>query len=68
MSIGLHAGWIFWLKSYGFLTRETHGAARAWWGSERLIDGWLPLAVLAAVFGVMLRAGRSSAKPRPSAI
>jgi membrane protease YdiL (CAAX protease family) len=45
-SIGLHGGWIFWMKSYGWLTRET-GAANAWlWGTRRLTDGWLALGVL----------------------
>ncbi|MBI3191079.1 MAG: CPBP family intramembrane metalloprotease [Pedosphaera parvula] len=46
-SIGLHAGWIFWLKSYGFLTGEIAGANTWLWGTGRLIDGWLALFVLA---------------------
>ena len=46
-SVGLHAGWIFWLKSYGFLTRETAGANAWFWGTGKLIDGWLALPVLA---------------------
>ena len=45
-SIGLHAGWIFWLKSYGLLTREAAGANASFWGTSRLIDGWLALVVL----------------------
>lgn len=49
-SIGLHAGWIFWLKSYGFLSSETKGANLWWWGTGRLaiVSGWLALPVLAA--------------------
>jgi CAAX protease family protein len=47
-SIGLHAGWIFWLKSYGILTAAAPGANGWWWGSSKLIDGWLALPVLAA--------------------
>jgi hypothetical protein len=36
-SIGLHAGWIFWLKAYGAFTASTHtprpgfGARAKWW-------------------------------------
>ena len=48
-SIGLHAGWIFWLKFYGFITRETAHANVWFWGTSRLIDGWLALIVLAFV-------------------
>ena len=45
-SIGLHAGWIFWLKSYNFLTVYM-GTGSAWlWGSSKLTDGWSALAVL----------------------
>lgn len=45
--LGLHAGWIFWLKSYGFLTTEVPGANLWLWGSARMIDGWLASVVLA---------------------
>ncbi len=51
-SIGLHAGWIFWLKSYGLLSRQS-GAAQAFWGSDNLIDGWVSLLVLMAVLGLV---------------
>ena len=57
MSIGLHAGWIFWLKSYGFLTREKPGANTWLWGTGKLIDGWIALAVLAVLFVVVWRWG-----------
>ena len=46
-SIGLHAGWIFWLKAYGFATSDVPGANSAIWGSGRLFDGWLALGLLA---------------------
>ena len=40
-SIGLHGGWIFWLKTYGSLT-VARPEASAWiWGSSRLLDGWV---------------------------
>ena len=52
-SIGLHAGWIFWLKSYGFLTRDTAGVNPWFWGTNRLIDGWFALPVLAITLRVI---------------
>ena len=54
-SIGLHAGWIFWLKIYGFLTRDAAGANAWLWGTHKLIDGWLALIVLSLVFLVLCR-------------
>ena len=56
-SIGLHAGWIFWLKSYGFLTRGVPGANAWWWGTGRLalVSGWLALPVLVATLLVFMR-------------
>jgi uncharacterized protein len=48
-SIGLHAGWIFWLKTYGFLSRPA-AAHASFWGTDNLIDGWLSLIVLAILF------------------
>lgn len=53
-SIGLHAGWIFWLRSYRTLTDPTPGAAAWFWGGNRLIDGWLALGVLSAMLGLFL--------------
>ncbi len=47
--MGLHAGWIFWLKSYGFLTVEAPTATGALWGSAKLYDGWAALIVLSLV-------------------
>src|SRR6266446_2375166 len=47
--IGLHAGWVFCLKLYGFLTAAQPGADAGFWGTEKLIDGWLALIVLAPV-------------------
>jgi hypothetical protein len=47
-SIGLHAGWIFWLKIYGALTFGPMRSASWFWGGDKLIDGWLAFFVLAA--------------------
>jgi uncharacterized protein len=54
-SIGLHAGWIFWLRVYGALT-DTAGASGRWfWGTDRLTDGWLALPVLAFALWLLHR-------------
>lgn len=50
-SMGLHAGWIFWLKSYGFLTLQKRGTA--WFNSDNILDNWLTAAVLCLVFGIV---------------
>lgn len=50
LGIGMHAGWIFWLKSFGFLTRDIPGpGATAFWGTSRLYDGWPTCGILVAV-------------------
>jgi len=48
-SIGLHAGWVFWLKTYGTFTITVPSAATWFWGTNKMIDGWLALIVLVAV-------------------
>lgn len=48
-SMGLHAGWIFWLKSYGAFTMAQSGAATWFWGTRKMTDGWLALIVLVGV-------------------
>jgi membrane protease YdiL (CAAX protease family) len=58
MSIGLHAGWIFWLTTYRLLTQEAPRASRSIWGSDKLIDGWLPFFMLAVVLAGLWRMGR----------
>ena len=50
VGIGLHAGWIFWLKSFGFLTRDTHSPGTSgFWGTAKLYDGWPACGILIAV-------------------
>jgi membrane protease YdiL (CAAX protease family) len=64
LGVGVHAGWIFWLKSYGFATTTqsaAHAAPGSWWGSPRLFDGWIALGIL-ALAGWML--GRLLPGPR----
>lgn len=64
-SIGLHAGWIFWRSPYASLTRQTDGASVWFWGSDKLTDGWLALAVLAALLPVMLKLTARPEQPAP---
>jgi membrane protease YdiL (CAAX protease family) len=45
-SIGLHGGWIFCLKTYGAFTASTPRAAAWFWGTGKMVDGWLALWVL----------------------
>jgi uncharacterized protein len=51
-SIGLHAGWIFWLKSYKLVTQPAPGASPALWGTDKLVDGWVALIILVGVLWV----------------
>jgi hypothetical protein len=54
-SVGLHAGWIFWLKTYGTVTSAVPGGAAWFWGTTRLLDGWLAFFVLASLLMVVQR-------------
>ena len=54
-SMGLHAGWIFWLKFFGVIAVVQPGADIWLWGSSKLIDGWLALLVLGGVLWVVSR-------------
>ena len=62
-SFGLHSGWIFWLKTYGLLTRAVPGANRPWFGTEKMVDGWLALLVLGMAGAILLTVWRSPAPP-----
>jgi uncharacterized protein len=57
-SIGLHAGWIFWLKACGFLSHAS-GAHPLFWGTDNLIDGWLSFIILAVLFVLIARQKRN---------
>jgi uncharacterized protein len=54
-SIGLHAGWIFWLKTYKFFTRPMDESHAWFWGTGKLIDGWVAFAVLLATWWWLAR-------------
>ena len=51
-SIGLHAGWIFWLKSFSFFTVTAKQSV--FWGSGKLIDGWAATIVLVPLLVVFI--------------
>jgi membrane protease YdiL (CAAX protease family) len=62
VSMGLHAGWIFWLKFYGFLTVKAPGGNPSLWGGDGLVDGWLALPVLGCVFWIVSKLKMSGAR------
>lgn len=51
LSIGLHAGWVFWLKFYGLLTVQQPLAQQysLFWGTGKLFDSTLALTILLPV-------------------
>jgi uncharacterized protein len=54
-SIGLHAGWIFWLASYRVFTKDVAGTSVWFWGGGRMVDGWLAMFGLAAALAIFTR-------------
>jgi membrane protease YdiL (CAAX protease family) len=54
-SIGLHAGWIFWLKTYAYITQDTPGAPTWFFGTGRLVNGWLAFIILGAFLALLTR-------------
>ena len=50
-SIGLHAGWIFWLKSWALVTVQQE--TNSFWGTNKLIDGWAATLVLLGVLALL---------------
>lgn len=52
-SIGLHTGWVFWLKLFGFVCRPETPYNQAFWGTQTLTDGWFAVFVLMAAALVM---------------
>jgi membrane protease YdiL (CAAX protease family) len=45
-SIGLHAGFVFWVKSVGFITNEASRGSTRLWGSDKITDGWMTMVIL----------------------
>lgn len=49
LSLGLHAGFVFGVKAYGFLTEPAPLQSTLFWGTDRLVDSWAVLAGLGAL-------------------
>jgi membrane protease YdiL (CAAX protease family) len=64
-SIGLHAGWVFALKTYANLTLRLPDMNIAWWGTAKLVDGWLALLLLGMTLLICSRLllARKAAQP-----
>ena len=60
--MGLHAGWVFWMKMYGAVTHARAGASSVLWGDTKLYDGWVSLGVVLLCGVVVARRG---SRPRP---
>jgi membrane protease YdiL (CAAX protease family) len=54
-SIGLHAGWVFWLKLTLFPDALKPGARPWLWGGENMLNGWVTLPILAVVLLLVAR-------------
>lgn len=54
-SIGLHAGWIFWLAASRLFTAVPANTSAWFWGTDRLIDGWLAFLALGLALAVYSR-------------
>lgn len=67
LPIGIHAGWIFWLKLYGaIITAPQPGDALWLWGTRRLVDGWAACLVFLLGLGVYAATRRVEARRNPS--
>ncbi len=62
-SIGAHAGWIFCLKTNGFLTQSTADSASALWGSGQISDGWAATPLLALMVWYIVRSNEKPPQP-----
>ncbi len=68
-SIGLHAGWVWCLKTFAFATHAKGNAAQWFWGTGKMVDGWLAFGVLVAALVFVWKAdnGKQAAGPCPPA-
>lgn len=48
-SIGLHGGWVLLLKLYGTFTGHQVAGSLGFFGTEKVVDGWLAFIILLAV-------------------
>jgi len=66
-SIGLHAGWIFWLRFYVVMTDLRPGAPTWFWGTGKLYDGCLALLALGAAGLVVWKLPQTRTTPEAGA-
>lgn len=59
--VGLHAGWVFWMKITGFVTVAQPQAAGWLWGTGKLVDGWVVFGLLLVTFAWYWQRGRAAA-------
>lgn len=65
-SIGLHAGWIFWLRAYGNLTRPMPDhIVHRFLGTQKLVDGWMTLCVLVVTLIILISLPLGKTKENP---
>ena len=62
-SIGLHAGWIFCLKTNGFLTESTPKSPTIFWGNGQISDGWAATPLLALMLCYIIRSNEENPQP-----
>ena len=65
-SIGIHAGWIFVLKLYTTFTVPVSTTPSSFWGTGKLIDGWVAFLVLVALLVGFKLWPLGSSRPAPS--
>ncbi len=61
-SVGLHSGWVFWIRFTDATTRLRAGADAWVWSFGKVVDGWLAMFALAAVLVVLLWFWREDGK------
>ena len=62
-SIGLHAGWIFCLKTNGFLTQSTSKSPTVFWGGGQISDGWATTPLLVVILWYTMRSNEANSQP-----
>ncbi|HEX7861916.1 MAG TPA: CPBP family intramembrane glutamic endopeptidase [Verrucomicrobiae bacterium] len=60
--IALHSGLVFWIKLLSFVSNPTKNA-NAFWGTDKIYDGWMTSIILVLVF-ILIE--RTMAPPKPA--
>lgn len=59
-AVGMHAGWVFWVKAFGHVFKDIPERSAWFWGGRTLIDGWLVCGILSITLYSLFRYWRSS--------